>query len=434
MPKRRPRKVPSTASGSAAPVSCASGLRVLPFDHTWQPGGGQVRHKWGTLAALSDSRNAQLSQKRRSLPDLYEAQTCGTRCYGPRLVKAHSTSDAARLAAVFTGLLLLASVPVALAAGATGPQSAGRGPAGAFRLAGGARGGGDPRAVLARGAARPGAQRARGDRRPPRGAGTRAGFRPDAADRRETGAADISESSSRTWPARSTSSPAAIRSPCCSAPGRSTRPLPASTESPGRRARTTGSSSRRARRGHGSSGSSARLAERDAELDGLAAAAEARAASLEATAAERRELHRRAATAAGSERGADRNDRGSGTDGRDTDDRPCGRLAAARRCRLSKSTAPIVTPVRGAHAHRQRDGLHDPRPDVDRDSDGAGRRRRRPGGDPARNATDDPGLRHRHRRRHRRRGAREHDRRLVRRRPRRRASGAAGPSPSRSTT
>jgi peptidoglycan DL-endopeptidase CwlO len=34
-------------------------------------------------------------------------------------VKAHSTSDAARLAAVFTGLALLASVPVALAADAT---------------------------------------------------------------------------------------------------------------------------------------------------------------------------------------------------------------------------------------------------------------------------------------------------------------------------
>ena len=45
------------------------------------------------------------------------------RCYGPRLVKAHSTSDAARLAAVFTGLIVLASVPVALAADATGLRS-----------------------------------------------------------------------------------------------------------------------------------------------------------------------------------------------------------------------------------------------------------------------------------------------------------------------
>src|SRR5215213_8812180 len=41
-------------------------------------------------------------------------------CYGPRLVKAHSTSDAARLAAVFTGFLLLASVPVAFAADSAG--------------------------------------------------------------------------------------------------------------------------------------------------------------------------------------------------------------------------------------------------------------------------------------------------------------------------
>jgi 3D (Asp-Asp-Asp) domain-containing protein/septal ring factor EnvC (AmiA/AmiB activator) len=38
-------------------------------------------------------------------------------------VKAHSTSDAARLAAVFTGLLLLATVPVAFAADATGLEA-----------------------------------------------------------------------------------------------------------------------------------------------------------------------------------------------------------------------------------------------------------------------------------------------------------------------
>ena len=44
-------------------------------------------------------------------------------CYGPRPVGTHSTSDAARLAAVFTGLLLVASVPVALAADASGLRS-----------------------------------------------------------------------------------------------------------------------------------------------------------------------------------------------------------------------------------------------------------------------------------------------------------------------
>lgn len=41
-------------------------------------------------------------------------------CYGPPLVKGLSTSGAARLAAVFTGLLLLASVPIGLAADASG--------------------------------------------------------------------------------------------------------------------------------------------------------------------------------------------------------------------------------------------------------------------------------------------------------------------------
>ena len=42
----------------------------------------------------------------------------GDSCYGPRLVRTHSTSDAARLAAVFAGFLLVASVSVGLAAGA----------------------------------------------------------------------------------------------------------------------------------------------------------------------------------------------------------------------------------------------------------------------------------------------------------------------------
>ena len=47
-------------------------------------------------------------------------------CYGPRLVKGLSTSGSARLAAVFTGLLLLASVPIGLAADASGlPAQAG---------------------------------------------------------------------------------------------------------------------------------------------------------------------------------------------------------------------------------------------------------------------------------------------------------------------
>src|SRR5918994_2209091 len=44
-------------------------------------------------------------------------------CYGPRPVGTHSTSGAARLATVFAGLLLVASVPVALAVDASGLRS-----------------------------------------------------------------------------------------------------------------------------------------------------------------------------------------------------------------------------------------------------------------------------------------------------------------------
>jgi 3D (Asp-Asp-Asp) domain-containing protein len=60
----------------------------------------------------------------------YEAQTtasAGTTCYGPRLVRTHSTSGAARLTAVFTGFVLVAVVPVALAAdgGGSGATSSG---------------------------------------------------------------------------------------------------------------------------------------------------------------------------------------------------------------------------------------------------------------------------------------------------------------------
>jgi len=44
-------------------------------------------------------------------------------CYGPRLVGTHSTSGAARLAAVFAGFLLVASVSVALAADGSGLRS-----------------------------------------------------------------------------------------------------------------------------------------------------------------------------------------------------------------------------------------------------------------------------------------------------------------------
>lgn len=86
----------------------------------------QVRHKLSTLAALPDNSKAQQSQKPLGNGRAYESQTPAARtktCYGPGLVRTHSTSEAARFAAVFTGLLLVASVPVALAADASGRRS-----------------------------------------------------------------------------------------------------------------------------------------------------------------------------------------------------------------------------------------------------------------------------------------------------------------------
>jgi 3D (Asp-Asp-Asp) domain-containing protein len=73
---------------------------------------------------LSDDGKAQLSQKQARDPPSYESQTMASAdksCYGPRLLRTHSTSKAARRVAIFTGLVLLASVPVALAADAAGP-------------------------------------------------------------------------------------------------------------------------------------------------------------------------------------------------------------------------------------------------------------------------------------------------------------------------
>src|SRR4249919_2659916 len=292
MPKRRPRKVPPTASGSAAPVSCASGLRVLPFDHTWQPGGGQVRHKCGTLAALSDSCNAQLSQNRPLLPRLYEAQTSAPargRCYGPRLVKAHSTSDAARLAAVFTGLLLLASVPVALAAGATGPQSAGAG----LQARSGSL---EARAAAATlelyslesqlGRAR--TDLAEIDARRAALARERASAQTQLTVARQALLASQSELSNlaRTLYQQSGSDPLAVVL--------GARSLDEAIAGLDGIARAAGQNNRIVEQARTArtrlSGLSPRLAERDAELEGLEAAAEARAASLEATAAERRGL------------------------------------------------------------------------------------------------------------------------------------------------
>lgn len=75
-------------------------------------------------ATLNEAKNGVTLSSTKDPHGLWKGATGPVeRCYGPRLVRTHSTSDAARLAAVFTGLLLVASVPVALAADASGLRS-----------------------------------------------------------------------------------------------------------------------------------------------------------------------------------------------------------------------------------------------------------------------------------------------------------------------
>ena len=72
-------------------------------------------------ATLNEAKSGVTLSGTKDPHDLWKGTSPSVeRCYGPRLVRTHSTSDAARLAAVFTGLLLVATVPVALAADASG--------------------------------------------------------------------------------------------------------------------------------------------------------------------------------------------------------------------------------------------------------------------------------------------------------------------------
>ena len=204
-------------------------------------------------------------------------------------MKAHSTSDAARLAAVFTGLLLLASVPVALAAGATGPQSAGAG----LQARSGSL---EARAAAATlelyslesqlGRAR--TDLAEIDARREALARERASAQTQLTVARQALLTSQSELSNlaRTLYQQSGSDPLAVLL--------GARSLDEAIAGLDGIARAAGQNNRIVEHARTArtrlSGLSSRLAQRDAELDGLAVAAEARAASLEATAAERRGL------------------------------------------------------------------------------------------------------------------------------------------------
>ena len=161
-------------------------------------------------------------------------------------MKAHSTSDAARFAAVFTGLLLLASVPVALAADTTGLRSQAAG----LQARSGSLEERAAAATLELYSLEAQLDRARTeladiDARRATLAHEQASARTQLAVARQ--ALLASQSELWTSPARSTSSRVATRSPSYSGPNRSRRLSRASTASAARPARTTGSSSRRGR-------------------------------------------------------------------------------------------------------------------------------------------------------------------------------------------
>jgi len=202
-------------------------------------------------------------------------------------VKAHSTSDAARLAAVFTGLLLLASVPVALAADATELRSQAAG----LQARSGSL---DARAAAATlelysiesqlGRAR--SELAEIDVRRAALARERASARTQLTVAKQALLASQSELSNlaRALYQQSGSDPLAVL-----LGAKSLEEAIAALDSISRAAGQNNRIVEQARTARTRlAGLSARLAEQDAELNGLAAAAEARATALAATAAERR--------------------------------------------------------------------------------------------------------------------------------------------------
>ena len=214
----------------------------------WGPGPSQVGHPsshTGWLQRSTEPKTRALAQSSRITN---KRTSSGRTCYGPRLVKAHSTSDAARFAAVFTGLLLLASVPVALAADAdptARSQTAGlRARSGSLEARATPR---DTRALLARGELGSARKASSADIEARRATlAQRAGLRPEAARQSPGRRCWRRRASSRNSSALSTSSRAGDPLAVLLGPSRSTKRWPGSTASAAPPARTTGSSSRHA--------------------------------------------------------------------------------------------------------------------------------------------------------------------------------------------
>ena len=274
--------------------------RLSAFNHTaGSPLGGQVRHKPRTLAALPDSCNAQLSQKPRARPKPHEAQTSApTRpeCATVRASWERTRRAMRRVSLPFSRvLLLLASVPVALAADATNCGRAGGGAAGRRSSldASAPRGHAELYSLETQLAGR--ATELAALEAPARGARARAGLR---------AATQLPSPGRRCWrrragsptsSARSTSSRGATRSRSCSGPSRSRRRSPASTAS----SRAAGQNSRiveQARTARARlAGLTAARPSGTPSWTALAAAPPRPRGALAATAAQRRALRRRAA-------------------------------------------------------------------------------------------------------------------------------------------
>lgn len=204
-------------------------------------------------------------------------------------MKAHSTSDAARFAAVFTGLLLLASVPVALAADATGLRTQAAG----LRANSGSLDARATAATLELYSLEAQLGRARTEL-----AGVEA--RRTALAREQASARAQLAVAKRAVLASQTQLAELVRA-LYQQPGSDPLAILLGAESLEEAlagfdsiSRAAGQNNRIVEQARAArtrlAGLDVRLAEREAELDGLAAAAEARAAALAATAAERRQF------------------------------------------------------------------------------------------------------------------------------------------------
>ncbi len=324
-------------------------------------------------------------------------------------MKAHSSSDAARLAAVFTGLLLLAAVPVAVAAGAGGLQSQAAG----LQAESGSLDARAAAATLELYSLESQLTRARTEltgveaqqaslAREQASARVQLTVAKQALLASQTQLADLI----RALYQQSGNDPFAVLLGAKSL-DEALAGLDGISRAAGQNRRIVEQAQTARQR---LTGLATRLAARDAELKRLKAAAAARTTALAAATDERRRLigSLRKQQGLNAARIASIKSQAHAAETRTAAiavaaPAPAPLEIAAPRVTASGERTLTVSSTGYSIRGSDRDG-HPHRP---------GRRGRRPVGDPARDSAHDSGLRRRHRRRHGRRGVREHDRRLV---------------------